>query len=263
VTQERIPVRVAAVYDNTGSPLLGENHYTAALQFGNVWGLDHQASYQFTTTDHSHVFQSHSADYRVPLPWHHYLQATAAYGIQRPSFAGGLFDLKGDSWVADLRYIAPLERGRWSYELSAGLDFKRTNNNLEFGGTQIFGTETDTWQATFAATAVHRDTLGTWVVSLNLNASPGGIDARNTDQTLGETRYGAEARYLAGSLLAQRLTKLPADLQLYLRGFLQRARQPARQRAAQHWRAGHGPRLRRAHFLGRSRLGDQHRTAGS
>ncbi|MBI5381374.1 MAG: ShlB/FhaC/HecB family hemolysin secretion/activation protein [Opitutae bacterium] len=221
LTQERIPVRVAAVYDNTGTALLGENHYSAALQLGNVWGQDHQLSYQFTTTDQSSVFQSHSADYRVPLPWRHYLQATTAYGFQRPSFEDGLFSLKGESSVADLRYIVPLERGAWSHEFSLGLDFKRTNNNLEFGGWQVFGSKSDTWQVTVGSTTVHRDTSGSWAVSLNLNASPGGINVRNTDEALSQVRYGAKARYLAGSLLVQRFTRLPAGFQLFSRGQLQ------------------------------------------
>ena len=223
VTQERIPLRVASVYDNAGTTLLGENRYSAAFQFGNMWGLDHQASYQFTTTDHSHIFQSHSADYRIPLPWRHYLQATASYGFQKPSFAEGLFNLKGESLVTDLRYLIPVERGSWSFEFSAGIDFKRTNNNLEFGGYQVFNTKSHIWQVTMGTTTVHRDTLGTWAISLSLNASPGNIDAKNTNGTFGEVRFNAKAQYLAGSLLLQRLTKLPADFQLYSRSLLQRA----------------------------------------
>ena len=49
--EEHPPVRIAATYDDTGIAILGDNHYTGSLQFGNLWGLDQQATYQFTTTD--------------------------------------------------------------------------------------------------------------------------------------------------------------------------------------------------------------------
>ena len=47
---EKLPLRLAYSYDNTGNDLLGNDRHTAALTYGNVFGLDHQASYQFTTT---------------------------------------------------------------------------------------------------------------------------------------------------------------------------------------------------------------------
>jgi hypothetical protein len=66
---------------------MGQNHYTASLQFGNLWGLDHQGSYQFTTTDQSRLYQAHSGDYRVPLPWHHYCNLPAPIPSRSPPLA--------------------------------------------------------------------------------------------------------------------------------------------------------------------------------
>ncbi|MDD3179156.1 MAG: ShlB/FhaC/HecB family hemolysin secretion/activation protein [Opitutaceae bacterium] len=222
-TQEVLPLRLACSYDNTGPALLGENRYTAAIQFGNAWGLDHLASYQFTTTDRLRLSQTHSGDYRIPLPWHHYLQLAAAYGTQQPSFADGLFNLKGKSLLTSLRYIAPVTAGPWSMEFSAGLDFKRTNNNFEFGGYQISSSENDVYQASFGTTVLRRDAYGATSLGLNLSLSPGSIDSRNTDLAFASTRYGSTSRYAVGQMQIQRLTRLPGQWQVFSRVVLQLA----------------------------------------
>jgi hemolysin activation/secretion protein len=211
---ERIPIRVATSYDDTGSDIIGNNHYTAAIQFGNLWDLDHQFSYQFTTTDISHLYEAQNWDYKLPLPWHDFIEATAAYAVVEPSFEQGLFNLKGKDVVADLRYISPIERDNWSVEFSGGLDFKQINNNLLFGGTQVLNQANNVAQLTGGATVVRRDAHGSWVVGLNLDASPGGINSRDRDKAYENARVGAESRYLYGTLVVQRTTNLPMDFQL-------------------------------------------------
>jgi hemolysin activation/secretion protein len=249
--QERIPVRTAVSYDNTGNDVIGRNHYTASMQFGNLWGLDHQGSYQFTTTDHSSIYQAHSGDYRVPLPWHHYLQLAGAYSSVLPTFEKGLFALKGQNVLANLRYIAPVERAPFSMEFSAGLDFKQTNNNLEYGGEQVRNTKNDVFQLGLGATVVRRDPVGAWVFAANLSLSPGRLGSRNSDAAFAAARPNGyrfvtddngnvtytfsngliqpeiqpigQSHYMYGTLLVQRLTNLPAGFQLFSRGQIQMA----------------------------------------
>jgi hemolysin activation/secretion protein len=239
--QELIPFRAAVSYDNTGNELLGFNRYSASVQFGNVWGLGHQASYQYTTTDDTRLYQVHSGDYRLPLPWHHYIQLAAAYSLSQPSFYNGLFTLKGQSLVTDLRYIAPVERGALSMEFSGGLDFKQANNNFEWAGTVVpqLTTKNDVFQLSLGATLVRRDTLGAWAIGANLSLSPGNVNARNSDATFASARpdgyvliYDADgnplryepvgqSRYAYGTLNVQRLTKLPGDFQILSHGQIQ------------------------------------------
>ena len=71
--QERLPVRVVASYDDYGNAVIGNNQYTGSVQLGNLWGLDHQFTYQYTTTDTHHLYQAEAAEYRMPLPSRHYL----------------------------------------------------------------------------------------------------------------------------------------------------------------------------------------------
>lgn len=218
--QERIPVRISASYDDTGTDLIGNNHYTASVQLGNLWGLDHQASYQFTTTDISHLYQAQSGDYKVPLPWHHYVQFAAAYARVRPDIPG--LTLTGKDVIADLRYIAPFSKGSWSFEPSAGFDFKQINNNLLVGGYQVLGSSVNIAQVTAALTAIRKDTHGNWVFAANGNFSPGGFNNRNTQAAFNNSpRAGANPRYIYGTFMAQRATALPSGFQLVSRGQLQ------------------------------------------
>ncbi|MGH2930108.1 MAG: POTRA domain-containing protein, partial [Solirubrobacteraceae bacterium] len=121
---ERVPVRVALSYDDAGNDVIGNNQYSASVLFGNLWGRDHQLSYQFTTTDALHLYQVQSLDYRAPLPWRNYLEFSAALADVRPTFYGGFGHEHNRNVIADLRYIAPVTLGSWSLDVSGGLDYK-------------------------------------------------------------------------------------------------------------------------------------------
>ncbi len=216
--EERIPLRFTASYDNTGNAILGDNHYTGALQFGNLWGRDHQGSYQYTTTDQRKLFQSHSIDYRIPLPWRHYLQVNAGYLVVKPSFgAGGAFTQTGKNIVANARYTVPLRGGENPVEFSAGIDFKQGDNNLAYGGTTLLNNTTDTFQLTTSLSMVRRDRRGAWLFGLNIDASPGNVNSRNTDAAFSASRYNTKARYATATLSAQRMLNLERDWSLYSR----------------------------------------------
>jgi hemolysin activation/secretion protein len=221
--QEHPPIRFSVSYDDTGIPILGNNHYTGSVQFGNLWGLDQQATYQFTTTDQSHYFQAHTLDYRVPLPWRDYLVLDAAYFVVRPSSLYGIqgFNEEGHNAVIDLKYVAPVKLGQWSIELSGGFDYKQVNTNLEFFGFIAPVATYDVAQATGGATAVHRDSLGSWVFAANVDFSPGSFNSRDTNKEYGYSSAGRSAEYVYAGLIAQRVTALPADFLWISRGQLQ------------------------------------------
>ena len=220
--QERVPLRFTASYDDTGNAILGDRHYTGSLQFGNLWGRDHQGSYQYTTTDHHAIFQSHSIDYRVPLPWRHYLQFNAGYLKVKPTFgAGGIFSQIGENISANLRYIYPLRGGESPIEFTGGIDFKQGNNNLAYGGTTLLNNTTDTFQVSTGISMVKRDKKGAWVFGANLNASPGGINSRNTDEAFSKARYNTSANYLTGTLSVQRLLNLDREWSVFSRAVVQ------------------------------------------
>jgi hemolysin activation/secretion protein len=221
--QEHPPIRFSASYDDTGIAILGENHYTGSIQFGNLWGLDQQATYQFTTTDDSHLYQVHTLDYRIPLPWRNYIVFDADYFVVRPTSLYGIrgFNEEGHNEVADLKYVAPMKLGKWALELSAGLDYKQVNTNLEFFSFVAPVATYDVAQATVGVTAIHRDSLGSWTFAANGDYSPGGINSRDTNDEYGYASTGRSAEYVYAGLVAQRVTVLPDDFQWISRGQLQ------------------------------------------
>ncbi len=224
--EERLPLRFTAAYDDAGNEILGRNHYSAGIQFGNLWGKDHQGSYQYGTTDDTHLFQSHSLEYRVPLPWRHSLQFTAGYLTTNPSFgAGGVFTQKGENINASIRYSMPLRRGESPIDFTAGFDFKEGNNSLAYGGTVIdrFTTTTDTFQFTSSISMLKRDKLGAWIFAFNVNASPGNVNSRNTNEVIEKGRFNGRARYLTGTLSVQRLLDMGHNWSLLSRLTAQRA----------------------------------------
>ena len=106
--QDTFPLRLTASFDNTGNAIIGRNRYTAAVSYANLWGRDHQVSYQFSTTDHQRVYRAHGLSYQAPLPWRHRFEASFNYLTVNPIFFNGLFNQKGKNVVASMRYTLPL-----------------------------------------------------------------------------------------------------------------------------------------------------------
>lgn len=224
--QERIPLRLTLSYDNSGTPILGENRYTAGIQYGNLWGRDHQISYQYTTTDNTGALQSHSIDYRWPLPWHHYIQISGGYSKVQPKFGNNGaedFQLNGRNSAIAARYIYPIRGGEAPMEFSAGLDFKDGNNNLLYDGSAIPGTASanQVFQVTLGYTQVRRDRFGAWLFGLNANLSPGHVTPKNTSKAY--TRTDTQVSYATGMLSLQRSIILPHDWSVFSRLALQLA----------------------------------------
>jgi hemolysin activation/secretion protein len=231
--QDALPLRLTASVDNGGNSLIGRSRYVAAISYGNVWGKDHQVSYQYITTNKPQSYQAHGFDYRIPTSWRHYLQFSASYFHAQPQLPGGFFSQDGETITSDLRYGIPLTKGQNSSEVYASLSFKQSNNNLTWDPTitnvQIFSTKTDIFQLTLGASTVRRDKRGAWAFGASLTASPGGINSRNTDaafdaETHGGTdsaRLGATAKYAFVNFSAQRLLSLAPGWDLMSRAVVQ------------------------------------------
>lgn len=233
--QERLPLRLTASVDNGGSEVIGKQRYTAALNYANLWGRDHQLAYQYITTNKPQYFQGHALDYRIPLPWRHHLQFSSSYFTSDPELLEGLFRNEGETVTADLRYTVPLRIGLNNADLVGGLSFKQSNNNLTWdprgNSLQILGTKTDVFQFTLGASTVRRDRRGGWAFGGNFVFSPGGINSRNSDSAFDAGRYGlgdsarigAKARYAYVNLSVQRLLTLAPGWDFTSRAVVQAA----------------------------------------
>lgn len=221
--EERLPLRLTASYDNTGNEILGENRYTAGVTYGNVWGLDHQASYQFITSDDIGIFRAHALDYRIPLRWRHVLNFSGSYVLASPTFFDGYFTQKGESINAEAKYIVPFRHQRWRGELSGAVSFKETNNNLEFGGTPQLSATINVLTGTFAAVAIREDKRGHWLTSTTLVGSAGDFNSRSTRDRFDTSRLGANPNFYYAQASGQRTTTLTPRLTSTARGLFQLA----------------------------------------
>lgn len=210
--QEAIPLRLSLTLDNAGNDVLGEHRFILAGAYANLWGLDHQLSYQYITTETPSIYQGHGMDYRAPLPWRHYLQFSATYLKAKPEIYDGLFLQEGETITTDLRYTIPVRTGINPIDFFASVGFKETNNNLTWdpraSNLLVQSSKTNIFQFTLGGSAVRRDKLGAWAFGASVTFSPGDVNSRNRAAAFGETRFGADPRYTYGSLSLQRLVSL-------------------------------------------------------
>ncbi|CAO3440661.1 ShlB/FhaC/HecB family hemolysin secretion/activation protein [Azospirillum endophyticum] len=222
-TADRFPVRVFGGYENTGTAATGRDRLFAGLNWGNAFWADQQISYQISASpdlldrglrgpsgDPRSV--THAGSWFVPLPWRHTLTVFGSYTETHPDLGSG-FGQNGRSSQVSARYAAPLPKlGTVRHELQAGIDWKRSNNNLDFGGSSVFRSSTDIAQGMLGYSATVPDGLGSTGLSASLFHSPGGIGDRNSDAVFHTSRAGAAARYSYARFGLERVTPLPEDL---------------------------------------------------
>lgn len=233
-TQDRFPFRVNAGYDNAGVQQLGRDRFFAGFDYGNLFGLDQQLAYQYTASNdllggnpsiegrpNRPRFQAHSFSYSAPLPWFDRVEFFGVYAQSTPRLDNS-FNQTGVSAQFSARYdrYLPLLDG-WQQQLQLGYDFKRSNNDLEFGGVQVFNANTHVHQFLIAYDATKNDSLGQTHANVALVGSPGHLDGDNNDDAFQTTRNGATARYGYMQLLAQRDLTIGVGFSLSARGRFQ------------------------------------------
>jgi hemolysin activation/secretion protein len=103
-------------------------------------------------------------------------------------------------------------------DIELGFDAKSSNNNLEFGGTEVYDTTTEIYQFTAGYDMTLSDRLGVTRIDLNTYFSPGGWTGQNTDETFEQARFGASADYIYGNVGVERQQRLPREWSLRARG---------------------------------------------
>lgn len=212
-TTDRFPFRPYLGYDNWGTKLTGNHRLQAGFNWGNAFALDHIISYQFSTAPDPNVFNAHAGVWTIPLPWRHVLEF---YGSTARSQPQGLdVDLEAKSVQLGVLYTVPLPNLHGiKHDLSLGAEFKQSNNNLLFGGTSIFNSDTEIAQVRLSYQARYVDSKGATLIQASAFYSPGGITSGNTDSAFKQERAFADADYVYGRLTLQRTQNLPWKLSL-------------------------------------------------
>jgi len=190
-------------FEDSGVETTGWERLIIGATWGNAFGLDHQASYQYTTSGDYRSLRAHAGTYLIPLADRTNL-----------TFSGGFVDIesildphitqRGKAWQASFRlnrYITLTDRTE--RRLTAGFDFKQTNTNLEFNGVLVAPTPADIAQMVFGYHTIHRRRCSTFAWGADLFISPGGFSPYNYTPNFQQIRGFSSAEYIYGRLYAE------------------------------------------------------------
>ena len=213
------PFRVFGGYENSGVDVVGEERWLAGFEWGDVFGLGHRMVYQATLGADIESFRAHALDYRVPLPWRHEIGFQAAIVQSEIELEDGTAS-GGTSWLLGAGYTVALPRalnGALQHELTAGFEWKSTDNNLEFGGAEVFASSAEIAQFTarYSGT-LHREDSTTSFNS-GLVYSPGDLTNANSDAAFAGIRGDARSEYVAVRGGARHVRRLRGGASVMLR----------------------------------------------
>lgn len=212
--KDRLPLRAYMGFEDSLTRLLESRMWYVGFNWGNAFQLDHQFNYQFSASTDFNRLNSHSLSYVIPLKWRHTLTFYGSRTEVEPNMAILGFPAltqQGESWQGSVRYGIPIPRlfGRVDSEVSLGFDYKASDNNLEFGGTNVFNRPTDIGQFSVGYRLSIPDANGATMIGGTFVKSPGGLFSRNNDKSFILTRPGATASYYYARVEGERNTKLP------------------------------------------------------
>lgn len=220
-TQEQFPVSVTAGVSNTGTEATNLYRLNTGIDWGNAFWRGDDLNFNLSMSPDAYLVRQYTLAYTAYLPWHDTLNLSGDIATSHPP-SGALLGTTGLSSGVSLRYQMNLPAPAWlKQHLTAGYDFKSTNNNLLFGGTSIFNTTSEVDQFVLGYGGVETDPHGSTSLDLNLFLSPGGITPNNTNAAFQSQQAGATANYVYGHLALERATQLPAGFSWDVRGTLQ------------------------------------------
>lgn len=209
-------------YENSGTEALGEDRILAGFNWGDMFGPDQGLSYQLTTDLEFDSVIGHSLVFQGALPWRHWLTLLGSYvtvDSEIPAGDGTFVNSGGESSQGSIRYGVPLNAPTGQVrEFQLGFDYKSSNNDLEFGGLDVFDVTTEIFQFMAGYDMTISDRLGITQIDLRGFYSPGDWTPQNTDAVFEQARAGSTADYLYASLGVERQQRLPEEWSARLRG---------------------------------------------
>ena len=220
-TQDRFPLRVYAGYEDSGNRYTGDDRLLAGVNYGNLFGLDQQLSFQYTQAPTKNQFVAESGTYVIPLPWKHVLTIFGSYAATDATLASR-FNSGGVNWQISGRYEIPLPAtAHFTESVIGGYDFKRNNNNLLFGVASVSNSTTDVDQFVLSYQATLQDGYGSTTGSATGFYNPGGFSAYDDGYDYSQQRTEAPDSYVYGQFTLDRVTRLPLDFTWTIHGLIQ------------------------------------------
>jgi len=198
VTQDQFPWRFYSGVDNTGIAQSGHNRWFVGLNWGNVFGLDHIFTYQFTMGSHYNEFWAHSVNYTAPLSWNHTLDLYGGYSQVRAQLQNqpGI-STHGSSAQASFRYEIPLPvYDSLLSEFVWGFDWKRINTGLLNNDVFFLGKVANITQLVAEINGGFETTYTKNSATIELFGSPGEWLPDQENSHYNTLRAGAKNTYL-------------------------------------------------------------------
>lgn len=209
--QDQRPWRFYTGAEDSGTRATGDNRWFVGANWGNAFGLDHQMSYQYAQSFESDLMEAHSLSYLAPLASRHTFSASLGRALSRPDAGVGLTS-EGRNTDVSLRYSVPMPVwSGWRSNADVGYDYRRSNNDLEFGGLQVFNSSIEVSQFMLGYGGSVADRWGVNSAQVQWFYSPGGMTARNEDDDFSIARADAGANYHYVSLALSREQPLLRD----------------------------------------------------
>lgn len=197
LTEDRFPLRAFSGVDNTGIPESGRTHWYFGFNWGNVFGLGHLFTYQFTMGYDIGKFWANTLQYTAPLSWKHTLMIYGGFSRIAADLDESGMKTRGYSGQASLRYEIPF-RTSFLQELIWGFDYKRTNTNLRQFGELFFDKSVNLTQLMLGYNLgyenLYLELSSTWEIFY----SPGKWLSDQSDERYRELRMGARNDYVYG-----------------------------------------------------------------
>jgi hemolysin activation/secretion protein len=215
--RDRLPFRIYAGADNTGIKATGDARLFTGFNLGNVFGIDHTFSYQFTTSTESGKFYSNTAKYTMPLPWRNILDIYGGYSWVSSKPIKDTMKNKGESSQVSLRYTIPLKPLRdFIHEFTWGLDYKKTNNNLFYRDLLIYGHSIVITQANLDYLLIHETRNLKVSFQGQIFVSPFRLFNDQSDSDYETLRTYAKSKYGYIRVALNPIFQLPHDFSLAL-----------------------------------------------
>jgi hemolysin activation/secretion protein len=218
--REKLPLRVYAGYENSGNEATGLDRYLAGFNYGNVFGLDHTISYQYTTSSDLDRLTGNSITYDIPISPTSKINILGSFAESHLMFEDSL-GLDGRNWQLGLRYTKELRNlGPLEHSVNFGFDFKESKSEVIISGFAADENTTHINNFVFGYYAKLSDPLGITSLSTNLFYSPGNLTDKNNDLQFGGPTSNAngsaisfdpnsQANYTYAKIGLDRKTRLP------------------------------------------------------
>ena len=205
LVKEEKPWTVNLTQDNAGAAKLGALQRGFGLSHGNLFGLDQQASMQYTCS-YASSSCSLGLNWSTPVSTSRLDKVTLSVlqAQQQPISNSGFVSYVGHSSQFSLKYVNvhPIQaQGDMSSSLewSLGVDNKSTNNNFEFAGIfsawNFSSVPATVLQFPLTLNFIQTDENGQTRINEQLVHSPGGLISHNDSNTFNNYVDQASARY--------------------------------------------------------------------